>query len=114
MTAFRHVFWAWLALCLAPLSLAGQSDACDARVNLCGQVDSTLTMSSPLDLTNAVGLQGIFDANYVQVVVFHTTFLPNEGEGVDVLLSAPSCGGAYQAMVFLPNPFDVNMCRFRL
>lgn len=107
MTAFRHVFWAWLALCLAPLSLAGQSDACDARVNLCGQVDSTLTMSSPLDLTNAVGLQGVFDANYVQVVVFHTTFLPNEGEGVDVVLSAPSCGGAYQAMVFLPNPFDV-------
>ena len=101
--------WLW-GLVAGWLTLAAparaQSAACDGVVDLCGEVDSLLTLSDPLDLPNAVALQGLFDANFVQVVAFHTTFLPNEGEGTEVVLSAPSCGGAFQAQVFLPNPFD--------
>ena len=84
----------------------GQSTACDNTLDLCGQVDTTFATASPLDLVNATALEGVFAANRIQLVAFHTTFLNPGDQGLDVLLSKLDCGVEFQARVFLPNPFE--------
>lgn len=100
-----------LVLCTLGGALVGnmscaQSTACDNTLDLCGQVDTTFATASPMDLVNAAALDGVFSANRVQVVTFHTTFLNPGDQGLKVLLSKLDCGADFQARVFLPNPFE--------
>ena len=61
--------------------------ACNNLLDLCGQVDSTVTLSSAMDLDNVAALNGSFSATSVQVIRFHTTYLDPAGQGLEVHLS---------------------------
>ena len=51
----------------ASLSMQAQT-ACNNLIDLCGQVDSTVTLSSAMDLDNVAALNGSFAATSVQVI----------------------------------------------
>lgn len=103
----------WLVLliffCGAAHAVEAQGEACSGLVELCGQQDSVLTLSSAFDLPSAATLAGQFEADYVQVVQFHTTYFnqfASPSESVTVSFQNPQCGGTLVARVFQPNPFD--------
>ena len=94
-----------LVLWCASLSTQAQT-ACNNLIDLCGQVDSTVTLSSTMDLDNVAALNGLFAATSVQVIRFHTTYLDPAGQGLEVHLSNSQCAPFFQARVFQPDPFD--------
>ena len=94
-----------LVLWCASLSTQAQT-ACNNLIDLCGQVDSTVTLSSAMDLDNVAALTGSFAATSVQVIRFHTTYLDPAGQGLEVHLSNSQCAPFFQARVFQPDPFN--------
>ena len=60
----------------ASLSTQAQT-ACNNLIDLCGQVDSTVTLSSTMDLDNVAALNGLFAATSVQVI--HSHDVPRSG-----------------------------------
>lgn len=98
------------ALLWGSSALWAQSTACDNQMDLCGQVDTTLTTSYALDLPGASALVGQFDADRVHLVKFHTTYFQQFAEPtepVEVHLSGFNCPTPVVARVFQPNPFDL-------
>ena len=88
-----------------------QSEACANALDVCGQTDFTASLDTPLDLPGADSLAGVFEATYMKVVHFHTTFFnsinsdPTE-QTVELLVNELSCEGAVQARLFEANTFD--------
>lgn len=102
--------WWLLGLGVWAVSAQAQSTACDNVMDICGQADTTLTTTSPLDLPGADALNGVFDADRIQVVKFHTTFFQQFAEPtepVQVVFSNVNCPNPLKAQVFQPNPFDL-------
>ena len=90
--------------CASPFTQA--QTACNNLTDFCGQVDSTVTLSSTMDLDNVAALNGLFAATSVQVIRFHTTYLDPAGQGLEVHLSNSQCAPFFQARVFQPDPFN--------
>ena len=87
-----------------------QDSACDNLMDVCGQTDTTATTNSSLDLPGSTSLVGVFDADWVQAVTFHTTFFNQFADPLEpaqIRFSNLQCDGPLWARVFQPNPFDV-------
>ena len=84
----------------------GQSLLCESATELCGQVDSTLSLDHAFDLTNADALSDEILGNNVRMVKFHTTYLPPNGQGVQVEVTGWSCESDFRIRVYQPNAFD--------
>ena len=87
-----------------------QDSACDNLMDVCGQTDTTATTNSSLDLPGSTSLVGVFDADWVQAVTFHTTFFNQFADPLEpaqIRFSNLQCDGPMWARVFQPNPFDV-------
>ena len=67
MSSMNTARIAALVLWCASLSTQAQT-ACNNLIDLCGQVDSTVTLSSAMDLDNVAALNGSFAATSVQVI----------------------------------------------
>lgn len=86
-----------------PKGFWAQSQACENAIDVCGSTDTLVTTGAPLDLPGAEFLFG-FDANYAQVVTFHTTYFrtfDDEADTLTVEFEDIECGGgAMVAQVF--------------
>ena len=95
---------------LVNMSASCQSVACDNALDLCGQLDTTAVLSSPMDLDGFESLSEMFDANQVQVLHFHTTFFGQFAqplEPIDLVIGDVACEDPVVAQVFQSNPLDV-------
>ena len=100
-----------LIACVGTLTSWAQSQACASAQDVCGQTDFTATLDTPLDLPGVDSLAGVFEATYIKVVHFHTTFFnsinsDSTQQTVELLVNGLTCGDVVVARLFEANTFD--------
>jgi len=91
--------------------LQAQSMACANAIDVCGQIDASAVLESPLDFPGLDSLDGVFGADFVQAIQFHTTYFNSINSNpamqtVQVTFDNLACEGVMQAMLFEANTFD--------
>ena len=95
-----------------------QSMACANAIDVCGQIDASAVLESPLDFPGLDSLDGVFGADFVQAIQFHTTYFNSINSNpamqtVQVTFDNLACEGVMQAMLFEANTFDLcNAAQF--